>query len=210
MTEAYGSLNLDRVADGGLAPDGQTSPNEAKEPTTPRPQQDVTTQGAYEVELEDRRRRVREEMDEHEVRVRASVLLDFLEVADNLERATAAWKEGAANNLKSVQDGIESVLRLFRSKLERYAVTAFEAEGKPFDPRVHHAVSQSTSTDTTPGTVLYEVQKGYWMDGRLLRPAAVVVASGPAKAFEVGTSEEGHGAGEDPVSDWRGYLRNRR
>ena len=210
MTQARGIPDPDRFADPELAPDGPAFAEEAAGPTMPRPQPEVVTQEAYEAELESYRRRVRKEMDEHEVRVRKTVLLDFLEVADNLERATAAWKEGGANSLNAVQEGIASVLRLFHAKLEHYAVTAFEAEGKPFDPRVHHAVAQSTSTDTTPVTVLCEVQKGYCMDGRLLRPAAVVVASAPAKASDGGAADQEQGTGEDPASDWRGYLRNRR
>ena len=101
------------------------------------------------------------------------------------------------------------VLRLFRSKLERYAVTAIETKGKPFDPRVHHAVAQAPSTDTTPGTVLHEVQKGYWMGGRLLRPASVVVASAPTAASEVSAPHEKQGTGGESASEWHGYRRNR-
>jgi molecular chaperone GrpE len=209
VTQAREPLNLDRVANLGLATDGPAAAEEA-EPTKPGRQQEIVTRDACEAELENYRRRERKEMDEHEARARGTIILDFLEIADALDRATAAWKEGGGSNLKSVQAGIESVLRLFHSKLEHYAVTAFEAEGKPFDPRVHHAVSRSTSTDTTPGTVLYEVQKGYLMGGQLLRPAAVVVASEPAKTSEVGASAEEPRAGDDPASDWHGYLRNRR
>jgi molecular chaperone GrpE len=209
MTETRDPPNLDRVADVELATGGPAFVEEA-EPMMPCPQQEVATRDAWEAEFENYRRRERKEMDEHELRARETVLLDFLEVADNLERATAAWKEGGVNSLHSVQDGVDSILRLFRSKLERYAVTAIEAEGKPFDPRLHHAVSQSTSTDTTPGTVLHEIQKGYWMGGRLLRPAAVVVASAPAKASHVGAPDEEPGTGDDPASDWHGYQRNRR
>lgn len=163
-----------------------------------------------EAEFENYRRRVRKEMEEHEVRVRETIMLDLLEISDNLERATAAWKEGGAQSLEAVQEGVDAVLRLLQAKLERYAVTPIEAEGKPFDPRVHHAVSQSTSTDTIPGTVLQEIQKGYWMDGRLLRPAAVVVASAPAKADEEDVSDQEEEPNGDPASQWHGYQRNRR
>jgi len=207
MTEPREPTILDSFFDAGLAPDDPVSPEEAA-PTVPVPQAAIREAG--EVEFEDYRRRVRKELDEHEVRAREAILLDFLEVADNLERATSAWKEGGEKTLKAVQDGIDSVLHHFRSKLARYAVTAIESEGKPFDPRVHHAVSQSTSTDTPPGTVLHEVQKGYFMDGRLLRPAAVVVAAAPAKAADLEASAEGLGTGDDPASDWHGYQRNRR
>ena len=70
-------------------------------------------------------------------------------------------------------------MRLFKSKLERYSVTAIEAKGQPFDPRVHDAISQSPSAEATPGTVLRELQKGYRVGERLLRPAVVVVAVAP-------------------------------
>jgi hypothetical protein len=104
---------------------------------------------------------------------------DFLEVADNLERAITSWKEGDKKDVQSVLTGVDLVLRLFRSKLERWSVTVLDSKGKPFDPYVHHAVSQVPSANVTPGTVLHEVQKGYWMGERLLRPASVVVASAP-------------------------------
>lgn len=186
-----------------------------------------------ETACEDHRQRLQKEMDAHEVKARETMMLDFLEIADNLERAAAAWKEGGTTSLQSVQGGIDAVLRLFQSKLARYAVTAIGAEGERFDPRIHHAVSQSTSTDTMPGTVLQEVQKGYWMDGRLLRPAAVVVASGPARVSESDMSDGGDafdGAedgptdgstdgptdgstdtpDDEPTDERRGYRRNRR
>ena len=202
--ESCESLNLERVADAGYHPELV----QASEDPMPEPEGIVALE-AREAEMEEYRRRLRKEMDEHEVKAREAMMLDFLEVADNLERASAARKEGGTKTLRAIQDGIDAVLRLFQSKLERYAVTAIEAEGKPFDPRLHHAVSQSTSTDTTPGTVLQEVQKGYWMNGRLLRPAAVVVASEPPKAADVDTSDEENGSGGDPTDDWHGYQRNR-
>jgi molecular chaperone GrpE len=107
------------------------------------------------------------------------VLREFLEIADNLERAVASWKEGDQKDAKSVQDGVDLVLRLFKSKLERYSVTAIEAKGQPFDPRVHDAISQAPSAEVAPGTVLHELQKGYRVGERLLRPAMVVVAKAP-------------------------------
>ena len=147
------------------------------------------------------------EMEDHELKEREAILSDFLDVADNLERAVASWKEGGKKDAKSVRDGVELVLRLFRSKLDRYAVTAIESEGKPFDPHVHHAVSQVPSTEAIPGTVLHEVQKGYWMGERLLRPASVVVASAPAA--ETNTANEGLGTGGESGGDWHGYQRTR-
>jgi molecular chaperone GrpE len=213
MTEACEPFNRDRVADAQPAIDAAASAEEGEEEgvsTCPEPQQEAATREAYEVEFENYRRRVLKEMDEREARTRETIFLDFLEVADNLERAIAAWKKGGAKSLTLVKDGIDSVLRLFRSKLERYAVTAIEAEGEPFDPRLHHAVSQSFSAEAIPGTVLQEVQKGYRMDGRLLRPAAVVVAAAPGPATEVVASDDAGGSGGESGGDWHGYQRNRR
>jgi len=207
INEAFGSMNREPVAGDGLAADSQGFVKQA-EPTVPGA---VASPESQEDAFANYRRRVRKEMDEHEVRVRETIMLDFLEIADNLERANAAWKDGGAQSLKAVQEGLDSVLRLFKSKLARHAVTAIESEGKAFDPRVHHAVSQSTSTETTPGIVLHEVQKGYWMDGRLLRAAAVVVSSAPAptQPVEGDASDKGGSSSDEPASPWHGYQRNR-
>jgi len=125
-------------------------------------------------EFENWKKRSRKEQTDNEAKVRESVLRDMLEVIDNLDRATAAT--GGTTDLQSVQQGIALVLRLFAQKLERYDVKPLDAKGKPFDPRLHEAISQAPSAEVAPGTVLAELQKGYKVGDRLLRPAAVVVA----------------------------------
>jgi molecular chaperone GrpE len=174
-------------------------------------EQRVAALEAEKADLDNYKTRFRKEMTEHEAKTRETILRDFLEVADNLERAVASWKRGGENDVKSVKDGVELVLRLFKSKLERYSVTPIEAKGQPFDPRVHHAISQTPSTAATPGTVLHEVQKGYRAGERLLRPAAVVVASAPpvppshASRLDQEPGVDGRGVGEG-----RGHRHNRR
>jgi len=159
-------------------------------PPTPSPEERVAALEVEKAELKDRmlriaaefenyKKRTRKEMSEHEAKTREAVLRDFLDIADNLQRAITSWTEGGEKDVKSVQDGVELVLRLFKSKLERYAVTAIEAKGQPFDPRLHDAISQAPSSEATPGTVLHELQKGYRVGERLLRPAIVVVAVAP-------------------------------
>jgi molecular chaperone GrpE len=120
-----------------------------------------------------------------------------------------SWKEGDKKDIQSVLTGVDLVLRLFRSKLERWSVTVLDSKGKPFDPHVHHAVSQMPSANVTPGTVLHEVQKGYWMGERLLRPASVVVASAPETSAESSTTDEEQGTGGESGGDWHGYQRTR-
>jgi molecular chaperone GrpE len=200
-------FNLARPPD--TSPPGVDGPSWAEEAVAAVPPPEPQAAGLEDpaAEFDKYRKRVRKEMEGHELRAREAILSDFLEVADNLERAIASWKEGDKKDAKSVRDGVDLVLRLLRSKLERYSVTAIETKGKPFDPRVHHAVSQAPSTDATPGTVLHEVQKGYWMGERLLRPAVVVVASTPAS--ESSASDQERHTSDEPTSEWHGYRRNR-
>ena len=159
-------------------------------PPIPTPEERVAALEVEKAELKDRmlriaaefenyKKRTRKEMSEHEAKTREAVLRDFLDIADNLQRAITSWTEGGEKDVKSVQDGVELVLRLFKSKLERYSVTAVDAQGQAFDPRVHDAISQLASTEAKPGTVLRELQKGYRVGDRLLRPAVVVVAVAP-------------------------------
>lgn len=128
-------------------------------------------------EFENYKKRARREQADAESKGKEQVLRDMLEVIDNLERATAAVGEVA--DPKGIVQGVTLVLRLFQSKLERYDVKAIEAKGQPFDPRVHDAISRVPSADVPPGTVISELQRGYRIGERLLRPATVVVAVAP-------------------------------
>jgi molecular chaperone GrpE len=128
-------------------------------------------------EFENWKKRARKEQADGEAKAKEGVLVAMLEVIDNLERAAAAVSE--ATDPKAVQQGINLVLRLFQSKLERMDVKPFESTGQPFDPRVHDAISQVPTADAPPGSILSELQKGYRLGDRLLRPASVVVAVAP-------------------------------
>src|SRR5256885_4939886 len=91
-------------------------------------------------EFENWKKRARREQTEAESKGREAVLRDMLEVIDNLERASAAGAAGAGD-VNAVLQGVDLVLRLFQSKLERNDVKPLEAKGKPFDPRLHDAIS---------------------------------------------------------------------
>lgn len=99
------------------------------------------------------------------------VLKDFLDVADNLERALAA--SGSAEDLKQ---GVGLIVRQLADLLRRYGVTPVEAVGKAFDPTEHEAVSREERDDVDEPTVIAELQRGFWLHDRLLRPAMVSVA----------------------------------
>lgn len=96
---------------------------------------------------------------------------ELVEVVDNLERAAAA--AGSADDLKQ---GVDMILRQLGDFLRRHGVVPIEAEGQPFDPAFHEAVSRQESDEIDEPTVAHELQKGYRLHERLVRPARVVVA----------------------------------
>jgi len=148
-------------------------------------------------DFENWKKRARKDQTDGESRAKEAVLRDFLEVVDNLERATASFADGKESDAKSVRDGVELVLRQFRSKLDRYQVKVVETLGQPFDPRLHEAISQAPSADAKPGSVLHELQKGYTIGERLLRPAMVVVATAAPAAKPADTNGTNDDKGEN-------------
>lgn len=143
-------------------------------------------------EFENWKKRARKEQSDAVAQARESVLKDVLEVADNLERAIGAQSQAGGNGVvdgAAVVKGVNLVLRLFQQKLERYEVRPFEAAGQPFDPRVHEAISKVESADVPAGSVATELQKGYRVGERLLRPAMVSVSTGPGSATTATTAK---------------------
>lgn len=150
-------------------------------------------------EFENWKRRARKEQDDAEAKAREGVLRDMLDVIDNLERAVGAFDGNAAPAAAkgapapgpdgaAVLKGVNLVLRLFQSKLERYNVKPIAARGEPFDPKIHEAISRVETADVPAGAVAVELQRGYRIGERLLRPAMVSVATAPAKAPEGGSA----------------------
>ena len=133
-------------------------------------------------EFDNWKKRARKEQTDAVAQAREAVLKDVLEVADNLERATGAQAQAGGNGVvdgAAVVKGVNLVLRLLQQKLERYEVRPFEVAGQPFDPRIHEAISRVESADVQAGSVATELQKGYRVGERLLRPALVSVSTGP-------------------------------
>ena len=103
---------------------------------------------------------------------------DLLAVCDSLDMALAT--EGDPT-VESLQEGTEATLKLLISILERFGVEVLDPHGEPFDPTFHEAMTMQPSADAEPGSVLTVFQKGYALNGRLLRPARVVVAAESAE-----------------------------
>lgn len=104
-----------------------------------------------------------------------NVARDLLEVTDNLERGLAHMPEGTDKNLAA---GLNMTLSQFRSAMAKQGVAPIETVGQVFNPEFHDAVGQEPS-DKPSGTITREQLKGYTLHGRLLRPASVVISTGP-------------------------------
>lgn len=112
---------------------------------------------------------------DNEVRAAKEMILGgFLPVVDDLERALAAAP--ANGDAYPWLEGFSLIQRKLAGALDRQGVTAIEAEGQPFDPALHQAVMMEEAGDVPSGTVVQELQKGYLLDGKVLRPAMVKVA----------------------------------
>lgn len=98
----------------------------------------------------------------------------LLPVVDHLERAADAARTGA--NVESLVQGVDLVLRDTRRIFEGHGVSAIEAEGQPFDPNLHEAVLTDERDDVPDETVVQELQRGYRIGDRVLRPSMVKVA----------------------------------
>jgi molecular chaperone GrpE len=103
-----------------------------------------------------------------------NLVKELLPVVDNLERALEHGRQLKAP--KALLDGIEMVHHGFLKALDRFGVTAHDSLGRQFDPAFHNAMMQEEAPDVPDGSVIKELQKGYLMHQRLLRPAMVVVA----------------------------------
>jgi len=99
----------------------------------------------------------------------------LLPVIDNLERAQGSM-DPANEATRSLLEGIELTARNFTDVLRQFNIEAIEPEGEPFDPSQHEAMSMIENDDVEPNTVLQVVQKGYLLNGRVIRAAMVVVS----------------------------------
>ncbi len=127
-------------------------------------------------ETQNARRRAEQDVEKARKFALEKFVNDLLPVADNLERAVAAGdKDDEAQ--KAILEGVELTLKSLQETLKKFHVEVVNPEGEPFDPQLHQAMSMVPNPDVEPNTVLNVFQKGYTLNGRLVRPAMVVVSS---------------------------------
>ena len=124
---------------------------------------------------ENARRRAEQEVDKARKFALEKFAGELLTVADNLERATLA-ADTENEVLKPLLEGIELTQKSFMSTFEKFGLVVIDPQGEPFNPEHHQAMSIQDTDDVAPNTVIAVMQKGYLINGRLLRPAMVMVS----------------------------------
>jgi molecular chaperone GrpE len=120
------------------------------------------------------RKRVARETSEALARGKAQLARDLLPVIDNLERALQVGEDASAH--EALARGVAMVHDELRGRLESAGVEAFDPVGEPFDPQLHEALSTRPEEGTDAGIVVETLEKGYRLNGQVLRPARVVVS----------------------------------
>lgn len=134
-------------------------------------------------EFDNFKKRSTRDADEFRKYANEALLKDLLQVVDNLERAIVSATDSGDSDtcvVEGVQMTLDAILKIF----SKFGVTPIEAIGKPFDPAFHQALMQQETDAHPENAVMSEMQKGYLLRDRLLRPAMVVVAKAATPAEE--------------------------
>ena len=127
-------------------------------------------------EMENVRRRAQRDVENAHKFAVEKLLSDLLPVVDSLEKAEEAAK--TTDNADSMAEGISLSLKLFVSTLEKSGIAIVDPLGEPFDPQLHEAMAMVPNPDAEPNSVMDVMQRGYTLNGRLVRAAKVVVVKG--------------------------------
>jgi molecular chaperone GrpE len=130
-------------------------------------------------ELENFRRRARRESEEQRKFANQPLLMSLFPVMDNIDRAIAAASQAA--DASGLLEGFRMVAQQLVDTLQEHNCHQIDALGQLFDPALHEAISQQPSDEYPSGTVTKVAQVGYQLHDRVIRPAQVIVSTGPAE-----------------------------
>lgn len=131
-------------------------------------------------EAENTRRRAARDVENAHKFALEKFTAELLPVLDSLEKAVEVASQ--AQGAESIAEGVELSLKLFLSVLQKQGIEQLDPDGEPFDPQVHEAVAMVPSADAQPNSVIEVMQRGYVLNGRVVRAAKVVVARAPEPA----------------------------
>ena len=141
-------------------------------------------------DMENLRKRTQRDKEELAKYANESILREILPVIDNLERAVEHVEQ--AGNEDGLLEGVQMTLTQFSQLLNKFGVESVDAIGQPFDPAYHQAMGQLESEEHPVNTVVQQMQKGYQLNKRLLRPAFVMLAKAPiaVETEDIDTTKE--------------------
>jgi len=142
-------------------------------------------------EFENYKKRSEREMSDYRKFANESLMKEILPVVDNLERALAIECKQDDEAFKGLREGVEMTLKGLTDSLQKFGVVPLDAIGEPFDPNFHQAVSQEESDEHPDSTVTKELQKGYLINDRLLRPSMVIISRNPFETKKAGLEDSG-------------------
>ncbi|MDI4636541.1 MULTISPECIES: nucleotide exchange factor GrpE [Halomonadaceae] len=124
-------------------------------------------------EAQNVRRRAEQDVDKARKFALEKFVKELLPVIDSLEKALEAMEDGAS---EAHREGVSMTLKMQQDVLGKFGVETVDPQGEPFDPQFHEALTMVPSPDVEPNSVIEVMQKGYLLNGRLVRPAMVVVS----------------------------------
>lgn len=131
---------------------------------------------AVSAEFENFRRRQQEEQKRRQVLMKEELFRELLPLVDNLDRSLDAARQAQGASPEALLKGVELIRRSFDRLMENHEVVAIPTDGASFDPTLHEAMMVEERDDVDDQTIVQELQKGYKMGDRVLRPAMVKVA----------------------------------
>ena len=179
-TEVNGELAV-QVAETGPAPVDDESPEARIESLTQEvmalrqtAEEHLERARRAQAELENMRRRTARDIENAHRFALEKFITELLPVLDSLELGISATD--SAEDVASLREGMDLTMKMFRTTLEKFGVKVIDPQGEKFNPEQHEAVTLQEAGDSTPGMVISVMQKGYELNGRLVRPAMVIVA----------------------------------
>ncbi len=147
-------------------------------------------------ELQNFRQRAQKEAEEMRQYQALPIARDLLPAFDNLHRALAAAE--SSGSVKDLVNGVKLVAKQIEAALGRHDIVPIDSTGKPFDPNLHQAIQQVPSDEHPPMTVVQEVERGFTLKDRVVRPSTVIVSTAPAGA---GDAADASSEAEQPHAD---------
>ncbi len=125
-------------------------------------------------ELENVRKRTTRDIENAHKYALEKFIMELLPVLDSMELGISA--SGNADDITTLREGMDLTLKMFSSTLEKFGIHVIDPQGEKFNPEQHEAAAMQELDDAESGTVISVIQKGYELNGRLVRPAMVIVA----------------------------------